>query len=131
MFSNVKTSKKNKEVVTRLTNKLNLGAENIIARLAFSFSLSRDRRLDLHQIQDSNGKEYSLKVLFGDYADVYIAMICVHYQLYKTDKDIGRYIKMHIDDGLDLILEEIENKEGISGSDFIIDQIEKGLELFT
>ena len=67
--------------------------------------------------------------MFGDYADYYIAMICVHYQLYKTDKDIGRYIKMHIDDGLSLISEEIEKKQGISGTDFITNEIEKGLAL--
>lgn len=129
MFSNIKTSKNNKELVTRLTNKLNLGAENIIARLALSYSLAGNRLMDLHQIQDSNGKEYSFKVLFGDYGDYYIAMICVHYQLYKTDKDIGRYIKMHIDDGLQLINDEIEQKQGISGTDFITNEIEKGLAL--
>ena len=129
MFSNIKTSKANKELVTKLTNKLNLGAENIVARLAFSYSLSQERQLDLHEIQDANGKEYSIKVLFGDYADYYIAMVCVHYQLYKTDKDIGRYIKMHIDDGLQLINNEIERKQGMSGTDFIINEIERGLAL--
>jgi DNA sulfur modification protein DndE len=129
MFSNIKTSKSNKDRVTKLTNKMNLGAENMIARLAFSYSLATERQLDLQQIQDSNGKEYSAKVLFGDYVDYYIAMICVHYQLYKTDKDISRYIKMHIDDGLQLIDQEIENKPGISGTDFIINELEKGLSL--
>jgi|SRR6185437_8171884 len=129
MFSNIKTSRQNRDLVTRLTNKLNLGAENIIARLALSYSLSRERRMELQQIQDSNGKEYSFKVLFGDFADYYVAMICVHYELYKTDKDIGKYIKMHIDDGLQLINDEIDQKEGISGTDFITNEIEKGLAL--
>lgn len=127
MFSNIKTSKTNKELVSRLTNKLNLGAENIVARMALVYSLGQGRYLDLTQIQDSSGKEYSIKVLFGDYVDYYMAMICVHYSIYKTDKDLLRYIKMHIDDGLKLIDEEISDKHKIFGIDFLINEIEKGL----
>jgi DNA sulfur modification protein DndE len=128
MFSSIKTSKANKDLVTKLTNKLNLGAENVIARLAFSYSLAQERYLDLSQIQDSSGKEYSIKVLFGDYAEFYIALVSVHYGLYKTDKDIARYIKMHIDDGLEGIYREVEHKSSISGTDFMINQVELGLK---
>lgn len=127
MFSNIKTSKVNKELVSRLTHKLNLGAENIVARMALAYSLNQERQLNLTQIQDSGGKEYSFNVLFGDYSDYYIAMICVHYSIYKTDKDLPRYIKMHIDDGLKLIDEEISDKYKISGTDFLINEIERGL----
>lgn len=34
MFNQIKTSAKNKEVVTVLTRKFGLGAENVIARIA-------------------------------------------------------------------------------------------------
>ncbi|WP_256003491.1 DndE family protein [Pedobacter deserti] len=127
MFSSIKTSKVNRDLVTKLTNKLNLGAENVIARIAFAYSLSQKKTMDLTQIQDSSGKEYNVKVLFGDYAEIYIALICVHYNIYKSDKDIARYIKMHIDDGLQGIYDEIETKNSISGNDFIINQVELGL----
>ncbi|MDN3548927.1 DndE family protein [Mucilaginibacter aquaedulcis] len=130
MFSTIRTSKANKELVTQLTNKFNLGAENVIARLAFSFSLSTEQKLNLSQIQDSGGKEYNSKVLFGDYADIYMALLCVHYNLYKSDKDLPKYVKLHIDNGLELISKEIENKDSITGEDFIINQIEKGLSIF-
>ncbi len=130
MFSSIKTSRANKETVTQLTNKLNLGAENIIARLAFSFSLNTGKRMNLAEIADAGGKEYSSKVLFGDHADLYLALICVHYDLYKTDKDIPKYIKMHVDDGIKLIKEEIVDKDSITGTDFIINEIEKGLLSF-
>ena len=130
MFSSIRTSKANKELVTQLTNKLNLGAENIIARLAFSYSLSKEYRLDLAKIDDSMGKEYNAKVLFGNYIDIYIALICVHYNLHKADKDISKYIKMHIDDGLLLISKDIANKDSITGNDFLINEIEKGLADF-
>ncbi|SDP45833.1 DNA sulfur modification protein DndE [Mucilaginibacter sp. OK268] len=130
MFSNIKTSKINRDVVTQLTNKLNLGAENVIARMAFSYSLSKDIKLDLNNIQDSAGKEYNTKVLFGNYTDVYIALICVHYNLNKSDKDIPKYVKMHIDEGLQLISKDILNKDSITGTDFLINEIEKNISFF-
>ena len=45
MFSHIKTSKENKEVVTLLTNKLNLGAENVIARIALDLFLVFRRKV--------------------------------------------------------------------------------------
>ncbi|WP_315819379.1 DndE family protein [Paraflavitalea speifideaquila] len=128
MFTSIKTSKYNKEVVTQLTRRLNLGAENVIARIAFAYSLARDRKMDLTTIQDAQGKEYSTKVLFGEYTDFYVALICVHYNLYKTDKDIARYVKMHIDDGLELIDQEVAKKSTLTGDEFLINAIEKGLK---
>ena len=52
MFSHIKTSKENKEVVTLLTNKLNLGAENAIARIALTYSLSLGEKLNIRDIQN-------------------------------------------------------------------------------
>lgn len=130
MLTTIKTSKENKEIVSQLTRKLNLGAENVIARLALSYSLAKERKLSLSEIRNSQGKEYSAKVLFGDYSEFYIALICVHYKLYKSDKDIPKYIKMHIDDGLELIDKDVEKKAGITGAEFLINEIELGMKLF-
>ena len=127
MFSSIKTSKANKEIVTQLTNKLNLGAENVIARLAFSYSLSKESKLDLSSIQDSSGKEYNTKVLFGNYSDIYIALLCVHYNLHKSDRDIPRYVKMHIDEGLQQINKYVLSKDSITGTEFLINEVEKGI----
>jgi DNA sulfur modification protein DndE len=127
MFTQIKTSKENKEVVAFLTRKLGLGTENVIARIAFTYSLSKNRNLDLNDIQDAGGKEYSKGVLFGDYYDIYLGLLCVHYGLYKTDKDIGRYIKMHIDDGLQLLNDEVNSLANMDGFDFLSEKI--GLSL--
>ena len=129
MFTQIKTSKENKEVVAQLTRKLGLGAENVIARLAYTYSLSQDRKLDLNNIKDAGGKEYSKSVLFGEYYDIYLGLLCVHYGLYKTDKDIGRYIKMHVDDGLQLLNEEVNNRSNIDGFDFLTEKINVGLNM--
>lgn len=127
MFTQIKTSKENKEVVSLLTRKLALGTENVVARIAYTYSLSLDRKLNLNEIKDSSGKEYSKSVLFGDYYDFYLGLICVHYGLYKTDKDIGRYIKMHVDDGLQLINTEVQKLSNVDGFDYISNLISIGL----
>ena len=130
MFTQIKTSKENKEVVALLTRKLGLGTENVIARIAYTYSLSLDKKLNLNDMKDAGGKEYSKSVLFGDYYDIYLGLICVHYGLYKTDKDIGKYIKMHVDDGLQLLNEEVNQRSNIDGFDFLSEKINNNLSLF-
>ena len=127
MFTQIRTSKENKEIVTQLSRTLGLGAENVIARIALTYSLSKDRKLNLNDINNSTGKEYSKSVLFGEYYDYYLGLICVHYNLYKTDKDIPKYIKMHIDDGLILLNEEVNSHSNIDGFDFLSEKISSNL----
>jgi DNA sulfur modification protein DndE len=127
MFSQIKTSKANKTVVTELTHKLNLGAENIIARIALTYSLENSTNLSLITMHDSQGKEYSKNVLFGNLDTYYIALICVKYGIYKTDKDIPKYIKLHLDDGLELLAKEVAENPNLSGFDFLTDKIDTGL----
>ena len=127
MFTSIKTSRSNKYIVTDLSRKFNLGAENIIARIALTYSLSKDRILSLTDISDSQGKEYSKNVLFGTILPYYVGLICVKYGLYKTDKDIPKYIKMHIDDGLQLMNNELRDNPNLNGYDYLIDKIEAGL----
>ena len=42
-------------------------------------------------------------------------------------KDIPKYIKMHIDDGLQLMNNELKDNPNLNGMDYLIDKIEKGL----
>ena len=127
MFTHIRTSKENKEVVSQLTRKLNLGTENYVSRIALTYSLSKDRILDIKDIQNSSGKEYSKSVLFGDYIDYYVGMVALHYGIHVSDKDLGKYVKMHIDDGLSLLNEEIASNSNIDGFDFLVEKIEKSL----
>ena len=126
MFTHIKTSKENREVVAQLTRKLNLGTENIISRIALTYSLSKNRKLDIKDIQNSGGKVYSNLVLFGDNMDYYLGMVAIHYQIHISDKDLPKYIKMHVDDGLDLLNTEL-NSSNMEGLDFLIDKITIGL----
>tara|TARA_R110002096_G_scaffold436076_1_gene666959 strand:+ start:3878 stop:4273 length:396 start_codon:yes stop_codon:yes gene_type:complete len=127
MFTHIRTSKDNREVVAKLTRRLNLGTENIISRIALAHSLSQDRKLKIEDIQNSSGKEYSKSVLFGQYLDYYLGMVALHYSIHITDKDLPKYVKMHIDDGLELLNEEIHQRSNIDGFDFLVEKIEGGL----
>ena len=48
--------------------------------------------------------------------------------LYKTDKDIPKYVKLHIDDGLQLMNQELHENPNLNGYDYLIDKISHGLE---
>lgn len=114
MFKHIKTSKENKEIVTSLTNKLGLGPENIIARIAIGHSISQNKKLNINDVKNSSGKEYSYNVLLGNYDRIYIAMICELYNINKNDPDFSKYVKLHLDDGLDKLREkELKNIDQI------------------
>ncbi len=107
MIINIRTSKANQEVVTFLTQKLpGNQKENIIARIALGYSLSLGKRFTQAEFNkyDSQGKEYKDSILF-DMAnkDYYIALVCQAYGINKNSDLIPRYIKLHIDHGLEQI----------------------------
>ncbi len=128
MFTQVKTSSRNRDVVVDLTRKFNLGAENIIARIAIAYSLQSGEKFSPLDVKDSGGKEYSKNVLFGNYYPIYLAMICTHYQIPDTDKDIPRYLKIHLDDGLERIVRDVKDNPNLVGYDYLFDKIHNGLE---
>lgn len=105
-----------------MTNKLNLGAENVIARIALAYSLAQDETLDLKDLKDSGGKEYSKNVLLGNYSSVYIGMVANKYKLHIEDLDLPRYLKAHLDRGL-IELHETYSKNGDDSIQFIIRHI--------
>ena len=127
MFSHIKTSGKNREVVIDLTRKFNLGAENIIARIAIAYSLQAGVRFSPLDVKDSGGKEYSKNVLFGNYYSIYLALICTHYQITENNKDLPRYFKMHLDDGLQRIYQDVADNPNLVGYDYLFDKIQSGL----
>ncbi|MFV8282568.1 DndE family protein [Christiangramia marina] len=125
-YTHIRTSRDNREVVTTLTNKLGLGAENLISRIALSYSISKDLKLDLKDLKDSQGKEYARKVLLGNNADYYEAMVAQHYNIHRSDHDMAKYIKLHVDNGLELLNEEFQNGSYLDQFDFVLELIEEG-----
>lgn len=125
---NISTSEENKEVVKVLTNKLGLGTENVISRIAFAYSLSKGENLDLKDIKDSRGKSYKEETILGGYKSIYVALICQTYQIHKSDPSIGKYLKMHVDNGLELLFNIYESNPNYLGLDFILEQVDKGID---
>lgn len=127
MFNQIKTSAKNKEAVTILTRKFGLGAENVIARIAIACSLQSGKKFSPLDVKDSGGKEYTKNVLFGSLYPIYAAMMCKHYEIRMADKDLPRYFKLHLDDGLESIMNEVKENPNLIGFDYLFDKIEIGL----
>lgn len=130
MQINIKTSERNQDVVRRLTTKLPYGTkENVIARIALGYSLQTGKKFQTGDFNsyDSKGKEYKDHILFdAKYRDFYIALICQHYGLYKTDDNIPKYIKLHIDHGLELMDTIFQDNYNYTFFDFLVEYIEKG-----
>ncbi len=102
--------------------------ENVISRIAIAFSISRGVHLDLRDLRDSKGKEYKEDNLFGANRSYYAALVCQHYGIHKTNADLPRYLKMHMDDGLERLHKLFADNRSYSGLDFLIEHIERGSE---
>lgn len=130
MQINIRTSERNQDVVRRLTTKLPYGTkENVIARIALGYSLQTGKKFQTGDFNsyDSKGKEYKDHILFdAKFRDFYIALICQHYGLYKTDDNIPKYIKLHIDHGLELMDTIFQDNYNYTFFDFLVEYIEKG-----
>lgn len=113
MLINISTCRKNQAVVTKLTAKLTGSTkENVIARIALGYSLASGRRFTKQEfgLYDSQGKEYKDHILFDpSLKDFYIALVCQAYGISKNDENIPKYIKLHIDHGLEKINYLFEN----------------------
>lgn len=128
MFTQIKTSAQNKETVTVLTRKFGLGTENVIARIAIAYSLQCGGHFSPLDIKDSGGKEYSKNVLFGNLFPIYSAIMCKHYNIKMSDKDLPRYFKLHLDDGLEKIMKDVKDNPNLIGFDYLFDKVHIGLE---
>lgn len=128
MFTQIKTSVQNKEAVTILTRKFALGTENVIARIAIAYSLQSGVHFSPLDVKDSGGKEYSKNVLFGNLYSMYAAIMCKHYNIKMSDKNLPRYFKMHLDDGLERIMADVKDNPNLVGFDYLFDKIQLGLE---
>jgi DNA sulfur modification protein DndE len=131
MQISVKTSEANKDVVRKLTSKLPFGTpENVIARIALTYSLSSDRRFMPNEfsVYDSKGKEYKDQTLFDvRYRSYYVALVCQAYGIHKLDDNIPKYVKLHLDHGLETIGDLFTKNPEYTFFDFLTDHLERGI----
>ncbi len=128
MQINVATSEITEEILGRLSQRFNLASKNILMRIALSYSITRGRQLQLSDIEDTKGNPYKEITLVGKYRSYYIAIICQHYGIYKTDLDIPKYFKLHIDNGLRLLDKLFTESSNYGFTDFLLEHIERGID---
>ena len=120
MLSSIKTNLENRSVITELTNKLQLGAENVVARIALGKSLAEAALYDPDQDwTDSKGKEYPARVLFGAHLPFYVGLVSQKYQLAKDHPDIPRLLKIHLDQGLQSLFSEYQKSNNVDSISFL------------
>lgn len=116
----IRTSENSKNIITTLTSSLSLGTENFIARIAIVYSLKHHNgQLDLNNLADSKGKEYSRKVLLGNHDKEYVGMICHVHMIRETSPLIPKLLKYHLDRGLHLIQNFKDERPRINTIEFI------------
>ncbi len=128
MQINVATSEITEEILGRLSQRFSLASKNILMRIALSYSITRGRQLQLSDIEDTKGNPYKEITLVGKYRSYYIAIICQHYGIYKTDLDIPKYFKLHIDNGLRLLDKLFTESSNYGFTDFLLEHIERGID---
>ena len=87
------------------TRAWDLGAENVIARMAFATSLEMSEVINIDNLLDSKGKEYNAKVLFGSFRTTYESMLCLREGITPSHPDFKKYVKAHVDRGLGVLIE--------------------------
>lgn len=128
MLFNIRTSEANKAVVQELTYKLGLSYENTVSRIALAYSLSKRVKLSLaSDLRDGKGKEYKEDILLGRMRDTYVALISQHYGLHRSDPDLPKYMKMHVDHGLESLHRIFRENPSYQGIDFLLTQVESGI----
>lgn len=128
MTINIKTSELSHKLIREYSTKLKLPAENIIARIALGYSISKNRHLDLKNIKDSKGKEYKEDTFFGKHKRHFVSLLCQLYNIHSSDINLPKYVKMHIDDGLELMEKFFESNVNHTIYDFLIEAIDRGIE---
>jgi DNA sulfur modification protein DndE len=105
MSYTIRTAEEFKIPITSQSRAWDLGAENVLARMAFTASLELTEAINLNELRDTKGKEYNAKILFGDYRATYEAMLCLREGITPAHPDFKRFVKAHVDRGLAFILE--------------------------
>jgi len=105
MSYTIKTAEAFKLPIASQTRAWDLGAENVIARMAFTTSLEKAEPIDIENLLDSKGKEYNAKVLFGSFRTTYESMLCLREGITPSHPDFKKFVKAHVDRGLGVLIE--------------------------
>ncbi|MCW0522949.1 DndE family protein [Riemerella anatipestifer] len=133
-------SKENDEILYNLKSLYGFKNEGIAPRIAFALSLQTGKYFDLENenIPKSDGKEFrDDKALFGTLINdtsnvvIYKSILDQHYNKNTFEDEFVKLFKLHLNHGLKIWNESIENGEITKGNhiDILLKPIKKGLTL--
>jgi DNA sulfur modification protein DndE len=102
-IDSIKLSEKQKQQLIRLKNKTGIENWNVLCRWALCMSLAENSVPPIEDIPSDSNVEMTWKVLAGEYADVYLAVLKEAYQKQSTHLcgvQFGEFIKLHLNRGI-------------------------------
>lgn len=138
-MNRIKTSEANKTVVTSLTSKrFKFKDDRTIAQIAIAYSLQLNQTFDIEKDYlnvDNRGKDYPESILGAINTQtndgVYRAILNQHYGKRLTDDEFTKYIKLHLDHGLQILNRDLlQSSKGKNAHiDYLLGVINGGLSL--
>ena len=133
-------SKENDEILYNLKRLYGFKNEGIAPLIAFAWSLQTGKYFDLENenIPKSDGKEFrDDKALFGTLINdtsnvvIYKSILDQHYNKNTFEDEFVKLFKLHLNHGLNIWNESVENGEITKGNhiDILLKSIKKGLTL--
>ena len=102
-IDSIKLSEKQKQQLIRLKNKTGIENWNVLCRWALCMSLAENSVPPIEDIQSDSNVEMSWKVLAGEYADIYLAVLREAYQKQNAhlgSVHFGDFFKLHLNRGI-------------------------------
>jgi DNA sulfur modification protein DndE len=136
----IRISKQNDEVIDRIKSIYKFNSEGVVPRMAFAYSLQTSKLFDIDsaKVPSSDGKDFrDDRGLFGTIVEgktnfpIFKAILDNHYKSSLSETDFTKLFKLHLEHGLNLISNELDNKDFTSGYhiDFLMKLVKNGLSL--
>jgi len=136
----IRISKQNDEIIDKLKSLYKFNAEGIIPRIAFSYSIQRNRKFDLEKdaIPSADGRDFrDDRGLFGTIVEgrsnypIFKAILDNHYEKSLYEDEFSKLFRLHLDYGLNKIENELESVNITGGNhiNYLMKLVKNGLDL--
>jgi len=136
----IRISKQNDEIIEKLKSLYKFNAEGIIPRIAFSYSIQRNKKFNLEKdiVPSADGRDFrDDRGLFGTIVEgrsnypIFKAILDNYYEKSLYEDEFSKLFRMHLDYGLNKIDRELESLNITSGNhiNYLMKLVKNGLDL--